>query len=207
MISCSLSLFNNFRQAENNTDSGNEFFSWFQGEKEHFLFQATIDVFRNHYSGLMFIKPLPGNNHRVLFINKLGIKIFDLELSGNDEFKMHYCLEKLNKKSVIKILRNDIGLMLKNISVNGKTKLLTERRTGRMIIKSKDETGITYFFMNNKTKKVDQLIQSGSLMKKLKMCFYTSDGIEADSIDISHFIIKLNIHLIKLNETKSDISE
>lgn len=97
--------------------------------------------------------------------------------------------------------------MLDNIPENGEKKMMQEKNEGRTIIKSKDYNGVRYCFINKNTNKVDELIQTGAFMKKVNMRFYSSDGAEIDSINISHYNLKLNIHLSKLYETRSEISE
>jgi hypothetical protein len=155
----------------------------------------------------MIIKPSAGNSYRTLFITELGIKIFDMEFFRNSDFKLHYCLDELNRGSIIRTLKNDLSTMLETIPVNSRLKMMQEGKTHQMIIKSKDKSGVRYCFIDEKTNKVDELVQTGNLMKKLKMRFYSSNGFDADSIKISHYNFKLKIHLSKLNETKSEISE
>jgi hypothetical protein len=155
----------------------------------------------------MLIKPLNGNSHRTLFITEVGIKIFDMEFFRNGDFKVHYCMDELNRKSIINTLKNDIGLMLNNIPENGKVKTMQEKNAGRTIIKSKDYNGVRYCFINKKTNKFDELIQTGTFLKKVNMRFYSNDGVEIDSINISHYNLKLNIHLSKIYENGSEISE
>ena len=204
---CSLSLFNNFKPVPEAADNRKDVFSWFQGDTNRFLFQSYIDIYSNHFSGLMLIKPLNGNSHRTLFITEVGIKIFDMEFFRNGDFKLHYCMDELNRKSIINTLKNDIGLMLNNIPENGKVKTMQEKNSGRTIIKSMDYNGVRYCFINKKTNKVDELIQTGTFLKKVNMRFYSTDGAEIDSINISHYNLKLNIHLSKIYENRTEISE
>jgi hypothetical protein len=171
------------------------------------LYQSSIDIFKNHFSGLLFIKPLEDKSYRILFITEVGIKIFDMEFFKSGDFKLHYCLDELNRNSIIKILRNDLSLMLYNFAENGETKMMKDKNTGRMIIKSKDYNGTRYCIINNKTNKADELIQTGSLMNKMSIKFHSTTGVQPDSINISHYHLKLNIDLNKLNETGTDISE
>ena len=83
-----------------------------QGDTNRFLFRTHVDIYRNHLGGLMLIKPVNGKGYRVLFMTEVGIKIFDMEFFSNGDFKLHYCLDALNRKSVLETLKNDIGLIL-----------------------------------------------------------------------------------------------
>jgi hypothetical protein len=106
----------------------------------------------------------------------------------------------MNRKSVINALGNDMALMLYNIPENGKTKIMQEKGTGKMIIKSKDSNGTRYCTINDKTGRVDELIRTGTFTNKLNIRFFSTSGTQPDSIIISHYNLKLNIHLAKLNE-------
>jgi hypothetical protein len=196
---CSLSLFNNFQPSHLPAADKEDSCSWFRQDTGRYLFQSSIDIFRNNYSGLLFIKPL-GDSHRILFITETGIKIFDMEFFRTGDFSVHYCLEAMNRKSVIKVLGNDMTLMLYNIPENVKTKIMQEKGTGKMIIKSKGNNGTRYCTINDKTGKVDELIRTGTFTNKLNIRFFSTTGIEPDSILISHYNLKLKIHLTKLND-------
>ena len=53
--------------------------SWFKTDSDHLLMNTTIDVMKNHFSGLMVIKSLTNGGYRVVFITEVGLKIFDME--------------------------------------------------------------------------------------------------------------------------------
>jgi len=123
-----------------------------------------------------------------------------MEFFRTGDFRVHYCLDAMNRKTVIKALGNDMTLMLYNIPENGKTKIMQEKGTGKMIIKSKDSNGTRYCTINDKTGRVDELIRTGTFTNKLNIRFFSTSGIEPDSILISHYNLKLKIHLTKLND-------
>ncbi len=174
-------------------------YSWFSGDTGRYLFQSSIDIFRNNYSGLLFIKPLE-TSHRILFITEMGIKIFDMEIFRNENLKVHYCLDAMNRKSVTNTLGKDLSLMIFNLSENDKLKMMKEKGTGKTVIRARDHNGTRYCYINDKTGKVEELISTGALTNKLNIKFYSESGLEPDSINLSHYNLKLNIHLVKLNE-------
>lgn len=176
-----------------------EYTSWFQSDTGRYLFQSSIDIYSNNYSGLLFVKPL-GDSHRILFITETGIKIFDMEFFRTGDSRIHYCLEAMNRKSVINALGKDMYLMLYNIAENGKVKMMQDKDTGILLIRSKDDKGTRYCAINEKTGKVDELISAGVLTNKLNIRFFSTSGTYPDSINISHYNLKLNIHLVNLNE-------
>jgi hypothetical protein len=150
------------------------------------------------------VKPL-GGSYRILFITETGIKIFDMEFFKRDEFKVHYCLEEINRKSIINTLGNDLSLMLYNIAENGNVKMMQEKKEGRLIIRSKDRNGTRYCTINEKTGKVDELIRTGILANKVNIRFLSNTGVEPDSIKITHYNLKLKINLTRIHEIGTEI--
>ena len=72
--------------------------SWFKTDSDHLLMNTTIDVMKNHFSGLMVIKSLTDGGYRVVFITEVGLKIFDMEFVPGETVKVHYFMDALNKK-------------------------------------------------------------------------------------------------------------
>ena len=202
---CSLSLFNSFRRIPETSIDKKDILPWFNGDANHFLFHANVDIYSSHFGGIMAIKPFTTDSYRAIYITEIGIKIFDMEFFRNGDFKLHYCMDAINRMSVIKTLKNDIGLMLVNISEKNKIKFLQDSENGKTLIKSKDPSGIKYHILNDKKNRVQEIILTKRLQKKMNILFYSSNGIELDSVKITHFNIKLNIQLSNYNETKSDV--
>ncbi len=72
--------------------------SWFKTDSDHLLMNTTIDVMKNHFSGLMVIKTLTNGGYRVVFITEVGLKIFDMEFVPGETVKVYYLMDALNKK-------------------------------------------------------------------------------------------------------------
>lgn len=145
------------------------------------------------------------DSYRILFITEMGIKIFDMEFFRGNDFKVHYCIEDLNRKAIINTLGNDLSLMLFNISEEGKIKIMQDKKEGRLIIKSKDRFGTRYCILNNQTHKVEELIKTGTFSNKVSIKF--SGKAEPESILISHYNLKLKIQLTRLHELATEIPE
>jgi hypothetical protein len=179
---------------------------WFKGDTNHFLFRTHVDIYRNHLGGLMLIKPFNGKGYRVLFITEIGIKIFDMEFLDNGDFELHYCLDALNRKSVLETFKNDIGMMLYPFPGDKRIKMMKERQTGNTVIKSKDKNGVKYYFVDEHNR-VNKIMQRGGCIKKANMTIYSSDSNEIDSIRFRHSPVRLNIYMSTLNENKSNVAE
>lgn len=60
------------------------------------------------------MKTMPDSSLRMVFSSETGFKFFDFEFSQRN-FKVHYIINKMDKKSVIKTLRKDFQLVLMNV--------------------------------------------------------------------------------------------
>lgn len=76
------------------------------------LYKTNVDVAGNHLSGLLLIKRMPDSSMRLVFSNEIGFKFFDFEFASNGDFKVYSIIKQMNKKPVIKTLRQDFGLIL-----------------------------------------------------------------------------------------------
>ncbi len=205
LTGCSLSQFKSYKQVSEDVISLDNITPWFQEETDHLLFNARIDIRKNHFSGLMVIKYLKNDGYRVIYLTEVGIKIFDMEFFTNGDFKLHYCLEQLNRKPVIKILKNDIGLMLYKIPGNDKIVFLTDKQNGGMLIKSTDHAGIKYYLLNNKKNRVDEIYLRRNLQEKMRIRFFSNDGSELDSVRLVQHNINLVMQLTKLKSANPDV--
>jgi hypothetical protein len=202
---CTIAQYKGFKRTTENVSDTKNIEPWFQEDADHYLFHAGIDVYNNHFGGIMVIKSLSVDSYRVVYITELGIKIFDMEFFNNDEFKLHYCLDAINRKSVIKTLKNDIGIMLENIPEGDKLKFRRDSQNGKTLLRSKDRTGTRYYILNDNTNRIEEISLNNGFRKKMNLFFYSGNGIELDSIRIKHYDIKLSIQLSNLNETRSDV--
>lgn len=149
----------------------------------------------------MIIKPLTADSYRALMVTELGIKILDLEVFSSGDYKLHYCIEQMNKKPVIKMLADCLFLMIYPVPDNGKLKLLKEKNGDRLIIRWKHNGGPAFSFIDSQYGKVNEIKESGYLFKKLNFKFEGSSS-ELESVDIWHNVVKLDIHFSRLIDEK-----
>ncbi|MBN2275256.1 MAG: hypothetical protein JXR41_12275 [Bacteroidales bacterium] len=198
---CAASLLNNTQRLPEAALTTVEITPWFQGEDNPVLYKANVDFYRNHFSGLMVIKPVSDESHRVLFITELGIKIFDLELFRNGDYNLHYCLDALNKKSVVRTLKNDLALMIYHRPDKDKNmKAYVNPLNDRIIFRQRTGLGARYYFKRADRTNADTIIQTSCTGKKVNLQFYGMTDNLIDSVMISHYKLKLDIHITALHE-------
>lgn len=76
------------------------------------IYTAQVNVIGNHLSGLLVVKTMPDSSTRLVFTSEMGLSLFDFEFSSDGGFKVHHIIKKMNRKAVIKTLRQDFELVL-----------------------------------------------------------------------------------------------
>jgi hypothetical protein len=74
-------------------------------------YKATIDVLKNHFSGLVIVKQTDSVSQHIVFITELGLKMFDFEVKG-PEINTVYVFEPMNKPNLISALKRNFKNML-----------------------------------------------------------------------------------------------
>ncbi len=173
---------------------------WFEGNT-NCLFNTSVEIFKNRYSGLLVIKHEISGSNRVVLITEFGLKIFDMEFFPGGDFRLHYCMEAINKDYIINMLRKDFELIFRSRPSKGSSVMLAERKTGGLVLKEKENAKKYYFYIDGNTGRVSNIIKASPLGKKTRADFYGKKGNVPDSVSIEHYNIKLNIKLDLIDES------
>ena len=76
------------------------------------VYTTQVNIVGNYLSGLLVIKTMPDSSTRLVFTSEMGLSLFDFEFAVNGDFKVHYIIQKMNRKAVIKTLQKDFELVL-----------------------------------------------------------------------------------------------
>src|SRR6478672_10112312 len=85
---------------------------YFDNPEIDYVYKAQIEVYGNKLGGIFVAKKISDSVHRVVFTTEFGNKLMDFQLSDND-FKVNYIIEQLDKKIVLNTLEDDFRLLLK----------------------------------------------------------------------------------------------
>ncbi len=163
------------------------------------LFKSEISIYKNRLSGLIFIKLMPDSSYRINFITELGLKIFDFEIKG-ENFKVVYCIEKMNRKKLIQILKEDFTLMLLENKLNSKAVLYKNTKTQENVFRFHNKNGYYYYYVDSNAMTLDKIESSNFLSRKLEISFSDFKNNFPSKIDIKHDHIKLNLHISKIDK-------
>lgn len=174
------------------TDAATPCSNLLNAEFKTVLYNCHINVVGNHLSGLLLFKQTGKDSTRVVFSTEMGIKFFDFEFTPSG-FKVIYCIDKLNKKVVLRQLEKDIGLLLfRNVSVNSISNFKNNNENYMRTASGKAET----YYVADST--CMTLLRIEDVYKgKPKVTIHLTERKEgmADSVYIEHKNYEFNISL------------
>jgi hypothetical protein len=177
--------------------------SWFKTDSDHLLMNTTIDVMKNHFSGLMVIKSLTNGGYRVVFITEVGLKIFDMEFVSGKPVKVYYFMDALNKKILIRTLSADLRLLLIQPQED-ENPVLFDNPSGQKMARYKHKQKKDYYEISAMTGMPVQAYQVSGTSKKARIDYYSRDGLQIDSVNIIHYHVNLRIGMHLINENSQD---
>ena len=155
-----------------------------------YIYKAKIDIYGRKFGGILIIKKIDENSHRVVFTTEFGNKLFDF-LFENDTVINNFVIEELDKKFIVNTLRNDFKLL-----VSEKNKVLNQFDSGlEDIYKTIDDKQFNFYFINKKSHTLDKIIRTSKSKVIVEVLFTNVESVIANSILIHHKNIKLNIAL------------
>jgi len=196
--SCSVSLFKGYNRYNATSTTVPE--SWFRPDTGYFLFNTGIDIMENHFSGLMVVKPADNGSYRVVFITEVGIKIFDMEFFADRPMKLHYIMEAVNKRLLVKMLANDISMLLMNRIPGLKPEIFNKKNSDDVIYRYNWDGRKNYYHVSDARHSPYKVIQVKCLHNKVKADIFGNEEAGIDSVRISHYNYNLTIDLNKIQE-------
>jgi len=165
-------------------------------------YQASIKVANKHLSGLVLIKNMPDSSRRVVFTNETGVTFFDFGFKGPEEFSVHAIVKKLNRKAVIRTLRNDFELLLgQPFALGG---LQSWKTQDEIFFGVRHKKEIAYFITDKDCGPLRRLEWGTKRKRKVSIKIIGSGYPLPDTVDITHHTFPLGIRLTRFQ--KNDTS-
>jgi hypothetical protein len=164
---------------------------YFSDADKDYVYKANINVYDNAFGGLLILKKIKNQEHRIVFTTEMGNKIFDFSFQQN-AFKVNFILDDLNKPMLINILKKDFKVLLQEtIEVNN---AYTTANT--KVYETKIDNKTYYYYFDKKLNKITR-VSNGK--EKVLFLFSEIQQEQASKIKIEHLNIKLDIHLRSIN--------
>lgn len=170
--------------------------SQFRPEFSNELYNTHVNVSGRHLSGLLLVKQMPDTTYRVVFSTETGVKFFDFAFGGQEDFKVHYIMRRLDRKVVINALRNDFNFLLMN---NIETTATQVMKGDGMLYHAYPMREKTVYYLTDTLCKEFIRAEMGSSKKPLAEATWTpAVKSSPDSISIRHYNFDFSITLKKL---------
>jgi len=173
---------------------------YFSNVKTDYVYKAKIDVNKNHFGGLLIVKKMAKNHHRVVFTTEFGNKIFDFEFTNNiflfkSLFKVNYIMDKLDKKIIVNALKKDFQLLVSENNV-----AIREFNTSNFTIyQTNSNKRDNYYYINKKNKQLEKVVMASKHKEKVTIKFNKINNNLAKSIQIKHHNFNMNMQLNYIN--------
>ncbi len=168
---------------------------YFSNKETDYLYKAQISIYGNDISGILIIKKISENNHRVVMTTDFGNKMLDFEISQK-HFKVNYLVPDLDREMVKKFLEKDFRMLLNEKYTvsegfeNQNFKIYTSK-TG-------DEK--YYLFKEKNSDLLKKIIFTEGGKEKINFSFEAKNPIFADEIELIHKDFKIKINIKKISE-------
>lgn len=165
---------------------------YFSNTDTDYVYKANIAVYDKNFGGLFIIKKTQANEHRVVFTTEMGKTLLDFSFI-NEEFKVNYIIDDLNKNMLINILKSDFKVLItENFKINKAFKIQDS-----LIFESVLNNKPHYLFKKNELSKITR---ASKTKEKVVFTFSEISNSFANNIVIDHKNIKLNITLKSITQ-------
>ena len=165
---------------------------YFSDLKQDYVYKANISVYKKTFSGIFIVKKLAEDHHRVVFTTEMGNKIFDFTFYNND-FKVNYILDEMNKKMLLNILKQDFKALIENnLDV-----LNTFSLNDTTVFETRIDNEKHYYYIVGK--RLYKIVRTGRKKEKVSFSFSEINDNIAKHISIAHKNIKFKIKLKLIN--------
>lgn len=164
---------------------------YFADSSKDYVYKANIKAFKNYFGGLLIVKKLGQDEHRVVFTTEMGNTIFDFTFK-NKTFQVNKVIDKLDKAFIINTLKRDLrGLTKENHIPNA-----SYQRDGKTLVETEILQKKHYFYFESDT--LVKLYRIKNIKPKVIYSYTEIADKQAKEISIAHTNINLRIDLKSL---------
>lgn len=191
LTSCILSTTKHLKESESDL----KFFKnpYFSDVAKDYVYKANVTAYGHRFSGLMIIKKLGHNYHRIVFTTEFGNKMFDAELLDAN-FTINFIADELDRKILVNTLKNDFKILLQDDN----PVLVTYGNESHKVYKTKSNRRFNYYFVNKQYSQLEKIVNTTKTKEKIIINFTSKDGEIADEVRIEHKGLKLTIELVAI---------
>jgi len=165
---------------------------YFSDSNKDYIYKAKINIYNHKFGGILIIKKINDQNHRVVFTTEFGNKLFDFLYEG-ENFRKNFIIDNLDKKLIVNTLQRDFKLL-----ISEKATVLEQYHVeDYKVYKTSGDKRSNFYFINKKSHTLDKIVNTSKTKEKVVVLFTEIEGDVANKIQISHNTINLQIELEK----------
>ncbi len=168
---------------------------YFSSNETDYIYKGQIEIYGNNISGLLIIKKISDDAHRVVMTTDFGNKLLDFEIS-EETFKVNYITPDMDRETVKRFLEKDFIMLLRE-DYTVQTQLLNSTSD---IYKSVSGKDAFYLYFDRNSKLLTKIIHTENNKEKINFSFDSKTAIFADAIELLHRDIKLKISLYAIKD-------
>jgi hypothetical protein len=163
------------------------------------IYKTSVDVIGKHIGGILLIKAMPDSSTRIVFSNEMGFTFFDFGFLPGNGFTVFQIIPQMNKKALIRTLRNDFELiMFRNMDSIGNYSLTD---SNRLVFHAYPQSrGVNYYVTDTGCHQLIKMQRASSKKPVMEARVEGSfPGNSPDSISIRHLNFNFLITLKKMS--------
>nr|WP_317630676.1 hypothetical protein [uncultured Flavobacterium sp.] len=162
--------------------------TYFSDSNSEFVYNTKIEALGNTITGLLVIKPVQNNQHRVLLTTEFGNTLLDLTINENS-YSKNYAIPDLDRKVILNLLSRDFRIMLTQYwQVNQ----VANQNTDTIY---KSEKNNNNYYLTYKNEQL-QTIEFAKSKQKLKISYLDVTQNKVQKIKLTHLDFNIEIELI-----------
>lgn len=168
---------------------------YFSNPAEDYVYKANITFYGNELSGILIIKKIDKDTHRLLCTTQFGNTLFDIEFTKGG-YTVRSVIDDLNKKIILNTLIRDFDVLLKE------HRIVTTRYTNAIyeVRKNKEKKRYHYYYYKKPEGVLSKIVHTTKNKNKFTIQFVGVKGNLVEQIQIKHQNIKLAIQLQTLKK-------
>lgn len=165
---------------------------YFSNSAIDYIYNAEITAFSKEFSGIIIVKRINSDAHRVVMTSDFGNTLMDFTISES-EFKINYILEDFNKRLLLNVLKEDFRMLTQT---NIQTFSKDDSVDYNVYYSKLDNKNSKYVYSNSE----NRLSKIYLLKNNKEIVIFEFSDIEeniSSKIEINHKNIPLQIKLTK----------
>lgn len=161
---------------------------YFSDISRDYVYKVSIDFRKHSFSGILVIKKIDEQQHRIVFTTEMGNKLMDFSLMKND-FEVHHIVDALDRKLFISMLKRDFKTLITEQIPVSKSFAADQQKIYKTELFKKPH----YYFYNEQ--QLNKIVSTSRGKEKSSFQFLEVLNSNAKKIQILHNNYQLTITL------------